>query len=81
MTDARMPIWYHPLYTDGIDEEARFPRERYRILRERLRELEAEGIVSIELPDPVDPQVLKIAHEDDYVDRFLGGGLTRAEIR
>ena len=81
MTDTSMPIWYHPLYTEGIDEEARFPRERYRILRERLRSLEGEGIVSVELPDSVDPEILKIAHEDDYVDRFLSGGLTRAEIR
>ena len=81
MTDTSMPIWYHPLYTEGIDEEARFPRERYRILRERLRSLEGEGIVSVELPDSVDPEILKIAHEGDYVDRFLSGGLTRAEIR
>ena len=81
MTDTSMPIWYHPLYTEGIDEEARFPRERYRILRERLRSLEEEGIVNVELPDSVDPEILKIAHEDDYVDRFLSGGLTRAEIR
>ena len=50
MTDASMPIWYHPLYTDGIDEEARFPRERYRILRERLRALEGEGASTIEFP-------------------------------
>ena len=81
MTDASMPIWYHPLYTEGIDEGARFPRERYRILRERLRALEGEGIVSVELPDPVNAEILKIAHEDDYVDRFLGGDLTRSEIR
>lgn len=81
MTNASMPIWYHPLYTEGIDGEARFPRERYKILRERLGELEGEGIVSVEFPDPVDPEILKIAHEEDYVDRFLSGGLTRAEIR
>ena len=81
MTDTSMPIWYHPLYTEGIDEEARFPRERYRILRERLKALEGEGIVSVKLPDPVDPEILRIAHEGDYVDRFLSGGLTRAEIR
>ena len=81
MTDASMPIWYHPLYTDGIDEEARFPRERYRILRERLRALEGEGAVTIEFPDPVDPEILKTAHEAGFVDRFLGGDLTRAETR
>lgn len=81
MSDDRMPIWYHPLYTDGIDEEARFPRERYKILRERLRALERERVVSVELPEPVGPEILKIAHGDDYVNRFLNGDLTRAEIR
>ena len=40
---------------------------------ERLKALEGEGIVSVKLPDPVAPEILKIAHEDDYVDRFLGG--------
>ena len=25
-------MWYHPLYTDGIHPEARFPRDRYQLL-------------------------------------------------
>ena len=81
MTDSSIMILFHLLYIEGFDFEGRFPRERYSILRERLRSLEEEGIVSVELPDSVDPEILKIAHEDDYVDRFLSGGLTRAEIR
>ena len=76
-----MPIWYHPLYTEGISEGARFPRERYRILRERLKALEEEGSVIIECPEPIGPEVLKISHEESYVDRFLEGTLTQAEIR
>ena len=42
-----MPIWYHPLYTEGISEGARFPRERYRILRERLKALEELSLIHI----------------------------------
>ena len=76
-----MPIWYHPLYTEGISEGARFPRERYRILRERLTALEREGTVSIECPEPISPEILKISHEEGYVDRFLQGSLSQAEIR
>ena len=32
-----MPIWYHPIYTEGIHPDARFPRERYVELIKRLK--------------------------------------------
>ena len=30
------PLWYHPIYTNGIHPDARFPRDRYELLLERL---------------------------------------------
>ena len=31
-----LPIWYHSIYTDGIHPDARFPRDRYTKLVEKL---------------------------------------------
>ena len=33
-------MWYHPLYTDGIHPEARFPRDRYQLLLDRFQTIE-----------------------------------------
>ena len=76
-----MPVWYHETYTEGINRSARFPRDRYRMLRERLNDLHGTGLICIESPEPVDRDILLIAHEQDYVDRFLSGSLDTKEVR
>ncbi len=73
-----LTLFYHPLYTDGIDPGARFPRDRYRLLAERLSEFS-----EIELCEPrkATRNELLTAHDEDYVDRFLTGALTEEETR
>jgi len=73
-----LSLFYHPLYTDGIDPAARFPRERYKLLAERL-----SGTPGIELREPrqATRSELLIAHDKDYVDRFLKGTLKEEETR
>ena len=29
-------LFYHPIYTDGIDERSRFPKERYKLIKKIL---------------------------------------------
>ena len=74
-----MPVWYHETYTGGIDEAARFPRDRYKLLRDRLRGLEDTGLVRVEDPPPANRKTLLMAHDEDYVDRFLKGRLDPKE--
>ncbi len=76
-----MPVWYHEIYTEGINRSARFPRDRYRMLRERLNDLHGTGLIHIESPEPIDREILLVAHEQDYVDRFLSGSLNPKEVR
>ena len=73
-----LSLFYHPIYTDGIDPQARFPRDRYRLLAERLTEFS-----KIELCEPRKSTrtELLVAHDVDYVDRFLRGALTEQETR
>ena len=76
-----MPVFFHALYTDGIDPEARFPRDRYRMLRSRLENSGSGSLISIrEAPLGSRAQV-ELAHEPGYVGRFLNQELSEREIR
>ena len=72
-------MWYHPLYTDGIHPEARFPRDRYQRLLDRFETTGARQAMHITQPQPVDTSLLLLAHDADYVDRFLAGELSDKE--
>ena len=72
-------MWYHPLYTDGIHPEARFPRDRYRRLLDRFRATNAHLAMHINQPQPIEQALLLLAHEASYVNRFLAGKLTEKE--
>ena len=37
MTNHQLSIWYHPIYTNGIHPDARFPRDRYTKLVDKLK--------------------------------------------
>ncbi len=79
ITPASFGLWYHPLYTDGIHPEARFPRDRYRLLLERLHASEFASIMTVHRPEPVSKTHLLLAHDAEYVERFLSGELTEKE--
>jgi len=76
---VKFGLWYHPLYTDGIHPEARFPRDRYRLLLDRLKGSEANGLIAVHAPKAIARERLLLAHDADYVDRFLAGELTKKE--
>ena len=71
-------VFYHPLYTDGIDPDARFPRDRYRLLAQRLAKY--PNIQLIE-PRQATLEELTLAHDPAYVERFITGTLSDREIR
>ena len=80
MTSPRLfGMWYHPLYTNGIHPEARFPRDRYQLLLDRLQASEAEHRMTFNQPNPIAKELLLLAHDGAYVDRFLAGELTDKE--
>ena len=72
-------MWYHPLYTDGIHPEARFPRDRYQQLLDRFETTGVSQAMHITRPQPIDTSLLLLAHDADYVDRFLAGELSEKE--
>jgi acetoin utilization deacetylase AcuC-like enzyme len=56
----------------------KFPMRKYALLRELL---EADGRFSLESAPAADAAVVKLAHDAEYVDRFLSGTLPVAAMR
>ncbi len=76
-----MPLFFHPLYTDGIHPDARFPRDRYQLISNRFSVgPHAEKVVVSPAPKATQRQ-LELVHSPDYVDRFLSGRMSVEERR
>tara|TARA_X000000950_G_C13772806_1_gene601718 strand:- start:56 stop:958 length:903 start_codon:yes stop_codon:yes gene_type:complete len=76
-----MNIYYHPLYTYGIDSNSTFPRERYELIRNSLEAESNNGLINFVEPIKADLRDIYRAHSKDYVDRFLNSNLSDKEIR
>jgi len=74
-------LWYHPLYTDGIHDDARFPKYRYQRLLDRLKQSEEFSQIIIRKPNRISRESLLLAHGATYVDEFLKGKLSEKEMR
>tara|TARA_B100001248_G_scaffold194235_1_gene149130 strand:- start:799 stop:1752 length:954 start_codon:yes stop_codon:yes gene_type:complete len=80
-TNQSFNLWYHPLYTDGIHVEARFPRERYQILLNRLKDSGQFHMFAIREPRQISKDSLLLAHDATYVEEFLEQKLSEKEMR
>ena len=76
-----LPIWYHSIYTDGIHPDARFPRYRYTKLVEKLLYSKFAPNIDIRTPEKISRQNLLLAHDENYVDKFLNGELDEKQIK
>ena len=72
-------LFYHPIYTDGIDKRSRFPRERYQLTKEALDE--SKHAIRFVQPKMANIEDIYVAHEREYVDSFIAGGLSNKEKR
>ena len=78
---ARLSLFYSPLYTGAIAKEARFPRDRYRGVRETFAHRGLDAAASVEPPPRATRAELLLAHDAAYVDRFLSRKMTAEEVR
>ena len=74
-------LFYHPLYSDGLDRTARFPVDRYRLLAEKIGRLDVENKILIKEPRLAKKEEILRVHQQDFVDRFLNGKLSDREVR
>ncbi|MEO0415121.1 MAG: histone deacetylase [Verrucomicrobiota bacterium] len=73
-----LPLWYSPIYTDGLHPDARFPRDRYRLVREGL---ENHPEIAFHEPDELPMEFFQLAHCPRYVERFFSQRLDEREVR
>jgi len=72
-------LFYHPIYTDGIDKRSHFPRERYQLTKEAL--YESKHAIRFVQPKMANIEDIYIAHGKEYVDSFIAGRLSNKEKR
>jgi acetoin utilization deacetylase AcuC-like enzyme len=76
-----LTVWSSARYTFPLPAGHRFPVEKYAMLRERVV---AEGIVASERvmdPAAATDEMLRLVHTADYVERFVNGDMSEAELR
>lgn len=81
LPSTSMVLYYDEIYSSGLDRTARFPVDRYRRIAEQLRRDDVEGLIQIKKPRLATREEILLAHDPDYVDRFLGRDLREDEIR
>ena len=74
-------IYYHPLYTDGIDPKSRFPRERYKLIYELLQESDSKELINFISSPICKKEDLLLAHDKIFVEKFLTNTLSTQEKR
>lgn len=76
-----MTLFYDEIYTSGLDRTARFPVDRYSRIAEKISCEDTAGLIELRSPRMAFREEILLAHEPDYVDRFLAGKLREDEIR
>ena len=74
-----LELFYHPIYTYGIDKNSRFPRDRYELTRKALNKSKSD-LVFVE-PEMIEIEDIYIAHDRSFVDAFINGSLSTQEKR
>jgi acetoin utilization deacetylase AcuC-like enzyme len=81
MPSMRMTLYYDEIYSSGLDPTARFPVDRYSLLADQIKRIDAEFGIELKKPRLAEREEILLAHDVDYVDRFLSHQLRDDEIR
>jgi acetoin utilization deacetylase AcuC-like enzyme len=77
----QFPLYFHEIYSSGLDRTARFPVDRYQLLAKKLSDSDEKKLLSWHTPRLANQQEIQLVHEKDYVERFFNHQLTEKEIR
>ena len=81
MPNHQFPLYFHEIYSSGLDRTARFPVDRYQLLAKKLSDSDEKKLLSWQTPRLACQQEIQLVHEQDYVERFFNHQLTEKEIR
>ena len=72
-------LFYHPIYTYGIDKNSTFPRDRYEMTKNYLDEQEI--MINFQKPKLARFEDILLGHQEKFVTLFMNGLLTEKEKR
>ena len=81
MPIQQFPLFYHELYSSGLDRSARFPVDRYKLLADKLKAKDKNKLITWHTPRLASRDEILLVHNEDYVKRFLSHQLLEKEIR
>ncbi|EQM79673.1 histone deacetylase family protein [Stutzerimonas stutzeri] len=76
-----LPLIFHDDYSPSLPPGHRFPMEKFRLLRDHLV---ASGLTTDQAllrPEPCPRELLALAHDRTYVERYCSGDMSREELR
>jgi acetoin utilization deacetylase AcuC-like enzyme len=76
-----LPLVYHDDYSPDFPAEHRFPMDKFRLLRDYLVASGVTDDAHLLRPDCCPADVLALAHDRSYIDRFMSGELSREDQR
>ena len=81
MPNHQFPLYFHEIYSSGLDRTARFPVDRYQLLAQKLSALDDENLISWQIPRLAKKEEILLVHQKEYVERFFNHQLSEKQIR
>tara|TARA_S200000501_G_scaffold362849_1_gene392838 strand:+ start:40 stop:957 length:918 start_codon:yes stop_codon:yes gene_type:complete len=76
-----LEIFYHPIYTNGISIDSKFPRDRYKLIFESILKSSKNYNINFRTPEKIKIGDIYKVHQKKYVDDFINGFLTESQQR
>jgi len=76
-----MPLVFHDDYSPALPPGHRFPMEKFRLLRDHLVDCGLTTNAALLRPELCPPDMLALAHDRNYVERYCSGDMSRDELR
>ncbi|WP_413792750.1 MULTISPECIES: histone deacetylase family protein [unclassified Pseudomonas] len=76
-----LPLIYHEDYSPEFPAEHRFPMDKFRLLRDHLVDSGLTCDADLLRPSLCPPDILALAHDRAYIERYMGGELSREDQR
>ncbi|PAU53141.1 histone deacetylase [Pseudomonas sp. PIC25] len=76
-----LPLVYHDDYSPPFPAGHRFPMEKFRLLRDHLVDTALTRDEALLRPELCPVEILALAHDPVYIERYCSGALGREELR
>lgn len=76
-----LPLIYHDDYSPTFPPEHRFPMDKFRLLRDHLVDTGLTTDAALIRPEVCSHDILALAHDRGYIERYLSGDLSREDQR